>query len=197
MNTLTKILTSLALAAGVFPGAAFGVSVADYTAETAVAAGLEIGTLLASFYIGMSSYGWDAGPSDPGGLAVSYVFFGAYPFACAGGAVLTGERVDGASSNPGATFAYTLVAAYGQSVLLVGTGAAIESSGPYDIDDVFFWYGFVDVVTKPFLTAWVYNLVKRPVGAGESRAPNLEPYVAVARGGNGRPVPLYGLTFSF
>ncbi len=82
--------------------------------------------------------------------------------------------------------------------MLVGTGAAIESSKLYDIDDVFFWYGFIDVVTKPFLVTIVYNKVKKPAGPRrESRRAAVRPYVSAAAGEGGRPVPLYGVSLSF
>jgi hypothetical protein len=54
-----------------------------------------------------------------------------------------------------------------------------------------------DAVTKPFLTAWLYNRVKKPATRGGSRAPTLEPYVTAAADTNGRPVPLYGVALHF
>ena len=53
------------------------------------------------------------------------------------------------------------------------------------------------VLAKPFLTPFIYSSIKKPAGDVESRGPTLEPYVATARGGDGRAVPLYGLSFSF
>jgi hypothetical protein len=123
-------------------------------------------------------------------MVMGGVIIAAYPALTALGVYAMGEAVDGPSANKLASWGIPTVAAYGASGIFWAGSIAI-GYGNFGLA--------VDAVTKPFLTAWIYNIVKEPAPAAveTSRGPTLQPYVATAVGEEGRPVPLYGLTFSF
>ena len=182
-------LTVITVCAAEFSPAAFAASTGDFLAEAGVGALFGYGAAGAGFglyYLGNETM---SGNDDNVALmAVGVTFMAASPAATATGVYVMGEAVDGPSANKGAAWGLPTLAAYGSIVVFLGAGAAF-GAGHIGV--------IADAVIMPFLTAWVYNLAKKPVTADESHSPTLEPYVAVARGGNGRPMPLYGLTFCF
>lgn len=196
IKTLTKILTSLALAAaGVFPAAAFGVSVGDVLLETAMAAVFEGLALYAGTAIG---FGAAYAGSEPGEAVGAVVFF-TYPLAASFGAFAAGEGAYGPSENAGAAFGYTTLAAYTQLAVFLGGAALYNAATDYAHDEPYEAAIFADAAFKPVVVTLAYNLVKKPSTAPrpESHLPSVEPYVGTIAGEDGQPVPLYGLTFSF
>ena len=185
MRRIIRIsITVIIVHAAAFSPAAFAVSTVSFLAEAGV--GTLCGSIVSGAGIGLAIYGEY---NDNGALAVAGVaLMAAYPAATATGVYFTGEAVDGPSANKFAAWGLPTLAAYGATVVVVG-GTIAAGAGHIGV--------IVDVVTKPFLTAWVYNWVKKPAAAGESRGPNLAPYVAVTTTGNGAPMPVYGVTLSF
>jgi hypothetical protein len=178
-----------AICAAAFSPAAFAASTGDFLAEAGVGALCGFGAAGAGYALYFYGNETMSGNDDNVALmAAGATLVAAYPAAAAAGAYLTGEAVDGPSANKGAAWGIPTLAAYGATLVLVGGTSAVG-------------FGHVgvaaDAVSKPFLTAWVYNLVKEPAPAGESRSPTLEPYVAAARGSDGAPVPVYGLALYF
>lgn len=174
-----------AICTAAFAPAAFGVSTGDYFAEAGV------GALCECVALGGGLAVYSAG--DPHSeisinMFIGAIIIGTYPAAAATGVYFMGEAVDGPSANKGAAWGITTLASYGVSAIF-WVGSAYLGGG---------YIGpAVDVVSKPFLTPLIYHAVKKPASAGESRGPTLDPYVATARGSDGEPVPLYGVTFSF
>ena len=113
------------------------------------------------------------------------------------GTYVLGEKFDGPAENKAPTFVVTASAAYAQSFLLATAANAFANNETYGAD-VIKWAVIIDLVTKPFLTTYVYHKIKRPrLEAGGSRRPSLEPYVATATGNDGKAVPVYGVTLFF
>jgi hypothetical protein len=195
MNTPLRVLTSLALAAaGVFPAAAFGVSVGNVIFEGAMAAVFEGLAIYAGTAIGL---GAGLGGSE-GGEIVGWAVIYAYPLAASFGAFAAGEGTDGPSENAGAAFGYTALAAYGQLGAFLG-GAAVYNAATDYADEPYEAAVFADAALKPVTVTLTYNLVKKPSAPphSESRAPTLQPYVCAATASDGGAVPLYGVTLSF
>jgi hypothetical protein len=175
-----------ATCAAAFAPAALAVSAGDYFAEAG------IGALCECVAIG-GGVAVMAARESHSEITVNYLIAGViiatYPAAAATGVYLMGEAVDGPSANKGAAWGVTALASYGVSAVLW-------------IGSVYLGGGYIGpaadvVLAKPFLTPLIYHAVKKPASAGESRGPALEPYVAAARGSDGEPVPLYGVTFAF
>jgi hypothetical protein len=182
-------VTVIIVHAAAFSPAAFAASTGDFLAEAAVGALCGYGAAGAGFALFYYGNEWMSGNDDDLALMLAgTTLIAAYPAATATGVYFTGEAVDGPSANKGTAWGLPTFAAYGATVVLVG-GTAAAGAGHIGV--------IADAVTKPFLTAWVYNWVKKPAAAGESRGPTLEPYVAVTTAGNGAPVPVYGVTLSF
>ena len=198
-NIPIKALTSLALAAaGVFPAAAFGVSTGEFILETFIAGLAEYGVVSLAAGVGMVSGSWGGGdPEYPAGIAASYLLFGSYPLAATCGVYFVGEGAFAPSENKGAAFGITVLSAYGQTLALAGTAALVDAASD-DIDEGAYTTAFIaDILTKPFLVTYVYNKVKKAAPAREEGRVSFEPYVCTVGGEDGRPVPLYGVTFSF
>jgi hypothetical protein len=179
----------LIMSAAAFSPAAFGASAGDFLAEAGIGALCGFGAAgggYALYYFGNETM---SGNDDNVALmAVGVTLMAAYPAATATGVYAIGEAVDGPSANKFAAWGIPTLAAYGATFVLVG-GTAAAGYGHIGVA--------ADAVSKPFLTAWVYNLVKEPAPAGECRGPALEPYVAAASGSDGELVPLYGVTLYF
>lgn len=201
MKTLTKILTSLALAAaGAFPTAAFAVSAGEFIVEALIAGLAEYGVVGLAAGVGMVSSSWGGGdPEYPAGIAAFWLLFGSYPLAATCGAYFVGEGAFAPSENKGAAFGITVLSAYGQTFALVGTAALVDAASD-DIDEGAYTTALItDILTKPLLVTYVYNKAKKPSTAPrpESRLPSVEPYVCTIAGEDGRPMPVYGVTLSF
>ncbi len=182
-----SVLCGFGLAAGA--PAAFAASTGDFLAEAGVGALCGCGAAGAGF--GLYFLGTETTSDNDDNealMAAGGILMVTSPAAMAGGVYLMGEDLDGPSANKFAAWALPTLAAYGSSVVITYV-AGVAGAG--------YVGAIVGAAAMPFLTAWAYNAVKKPAPAGESRLPSLEPYVAAAAGGNGRPVPLYGLTFSF
>jgi hypothetical protein len=194
--TIATILTVAFGAA--FPSAALDVSPKTFAAGVGDAYALmAVDFLLAGAVAGVS---WAAEVEV--GVYASGIVFGAYPFAAALGCD-AGSRAagDGAPNRLEAT-AYATLAAYGETALLGGIGLLYDKTHRNVRDtskgDLYLGLLIADVVTKPFLVTYVYHRAKKPVAPdGEEGRVAVEPYVDVAAGYDGRPLPLYGLSFSF
>jgi hypothetical protein len=202
MNTATKILISLALAAaGAFPAAAFGVSAGAYWAQ------IGIGYLAVSAAVGSELMVLNrleetkAGDPSRGRLEIAAISIGvAYPVVTAGAVYFAGEAFDGPSARKTRTWGFTTLAATGQSVVLIGIGYAIITGGSsWEDATAGAVIAAADICSKPFTTALWYHRFKEPAAEEppESRLPTVEPYVSLAAGGDGRAVPVYGLTVGF
>jgi hypothetical protein len=135
--------------------------------------------------------------ANPFGVGFGWVVFAAYPLAASTGTYLLGEGLDGPSAEKGATFGRTTFFAYGQTLVLAFAAGMVGMAEGVDSSDAYKWAFWVDVSTKPFLTTYVYNSLKRPAaGPRESRLA-VEPYVCAAAASDGGAVPLYGVTVSF
>ena len=179
----------LSIYAAAFAPAAFGVSTGDFLAEAGIGALCGFGAVGGGYALSYFGNETMSGNDDNVALmAAGATLVAAYPAATATGVYLIGEAVDVPSANKGAAWGIPTLAAYGATLVLVG-GTAAAGFGHVGVA--------ADVVSKPFLTAWVYNLVKKPASAGESRGPALEPYLAAATASDGEPVPVYGVAFSF
>ncbi|MGD8718306.1 MAG: hypothetical protein PVH29_05730 [Candidatus Zixiibacteriota bacterium] len=181
-----------------FPSAALGVSPKTFAAGVGDAyAFMAVDFLLAGAIAGLS---WAAEVEV--GLYATGVVFGAYPFAAALGCD-AGSRAagDGAPNRLEAT-GYATLAAYGETALLGGIGLLYDKTHRNVRDtskgDLYLGLFIADVATKPFLVTYVYHRATKAPAPGEAnRGLILEPYVDVAVASDGRPLPLYGLSFSF
>ncbi len=196
MNTVTKLITSFALAAaGAFPAAAFGVSGKAFAAEAGDAFAFEVIDFAAAAAVG--EVGIYSGMSVYPAMAV----VAAYPFAAALGCHVGAGAVGEGAPNRGEAIGYTTLAAYGETALLGGVLLIYEATHRDVKDvykkDVYLGIFLFDVVSKPFLATYVYNKVKKAAPAREEGRVSFEPYVGMIAGKDGRPVPLYGVTFSF
>ncbi len=130
-------------------------------------------------------------------LFMGISLFAAYPLAAAAGTYFVGENVGGPAANKGATFGMATFAAYYQTLLLVGTAAAVRALDDDVGGEAYMWALALDAATKPAVTTFFYHKAKRPArGTAESRLA-VKPYVAVAARGDRAPVPLYGVALSF
>jgi hypothetical protein len=185
-----------------FSPAAFAVSSGEFLAEAAVGALCGYGVTTAGFALVYLAN--DATSHNDGNVALvatgSALVVAAYPAATATGAYLTGEVLGGPSANKGAAWGWPALAAYAETVVLGGTALILSATNAAaneaEVNDIGFGLFLLDVVSKPFLVAYVYNKVKEPASPVDSRLA-VEPYVCTSAASDGRPVPLYGVTLSF
>ncbi len=196
MKTLTKILTSLALAAaGAFPAAAFGVSGKAIAAEAGGAFLYEVADfVVAGAVAGLGGY-------TGGGAYGATAVVAAYPFAAALGCHVGAGAVGEGAPNRGEAIGYATLAAYGETALLGGVVLVLDATHrdvkDVYMNDIYLGIFLFDVFSKPFLVTYVYNNAKKAAPAGEEGRVSFEPYVCTIAGEDGRAVPVYGLTFSF
>jgi hypothetical protein len=130
-------------------------------------------------------------------LFMGISLFAAYPLAATAGTYFVGEKVGGPAGNKGATFGMTTFAAYYQTLLLVGTAAAVRALDDDVGGEAYMWALALDAATKPAVTTFFYHKAKRPArDAAESRLA-VKPSVCMAAGEGGKPLPLYGVSLYF
>ena len=204
-KVIVQVVTAGALLAPTaFPPSEAAASTGHVAVEISGAAFLEAGTLFLGTEIvyhsivGFSSPDFDTvRRGDPGGYVFGLTLLAAYPLAAATGTYLLGEGLDGPSAEKGATFGRTAFAAYGQTLVFAFAAGMVGMAEGVDSSDALKWAFWVDVSTKPFLTTYVYNSVKRPAAGPRDSRLAVEPYVCTAAASDGGAVPLYGVTVSF
>jgi len=113
----------------------------------------------------------------------------AYPLAMSAGTMVVGELGGAPSANRGTAYTWAALASGG------GVAASLAIGAVFDIYPYFVVFG---VIPNAFLNAAVYNWTKRPK-ANVAAACRWAPYVSCARApsASGKPLPVYGLEFSF
>lgn len=188
-------ITALALAVGALPAPALGASVGEFVSESLVAGLAELGVLSLAALLAAASSGWETGEDNPGGLALAGVLAASYPFAAACGAYCMGEK-HAPSENKRPTFGMTVLAAYGQVLVVAGVAGTVYKATDVNSGDVIVTAAATDLLTKPLFVTYVYNVKKKPASPADSRLA-VEPYVTAAKGSDGAPLPLYGITVNF
>jgi len=200
------VLGAFSLIAFLHPAPAASATAGGVLCESGAAAVLEGGAVFLGVQIVINVspggiYAAEYGTTregNPVGYFIGVTLLAAYPLAAATGTYLLGEIVDGPAANKGASFGCTTFAAYAQTLVLAFGARMIGMAEGIDSSEALKYAFWADVTTKPLVTTYAYNKIKKPAaGPGESRLPLLEPYVAAAAGSDGAPVPLYGVTFSF
>lgn len=201
--TRGAVLAVLVLAAAVPSSRA---SAGDVLWEVGAAALCEAGAGLLGYAITRAAFGdpYNKGPFDDthevnaAGALIGLSLFATYPLAATAGTYLAGEKAGYPTANKGATFGYTTLAAYGQTLLFVGGAAALRAADDDVGEEAYVWALAADAATKPVVTTFVYHKAKRPTRPPEdSRLPAIEPYVCATTGEDRSGLRLYGVSLSF
>jgi hypothetical protein len=188
-------ITAFALAAGALPAPAHGASVGEFVSESLVAGLAELGALSLAAGLAAASSGWETGTDNPGGLALAGILAASYPLAAACGAYCMGES-HSPSENKGPALGTTVLAAYGQLLVVAGVAGTVYKATDINSGDVIVTAAATDIFTKPIFVTYVYNAKKKPASPADSRLA-VEPYLCAATASDGGAVPMYGVTVSF
>ena len=152
---------ALVLFAALLGGAPAFAGFGDYMAEAGVSAGFEVPVVGLAAYLLLDNYEVTRGVYGAQGYAALAIAGTAYPVAASYGAYFIGEKRN-PSRNKAAAFWWPTAASFAGTYTYAGVICAKgriwgDRNGKYLV--------FADALTKPFIVAGVYELVKEPLSA--------------------------------